>query len=187
MRWTHLYMGLMATAVGFGAVVTYAEDSPDFVPASLAAIAFGIAAAALYLSGRTRRVVLVGPRGEEPLIRLREALDAGGFRVTSCPGPARRPCPALEGKPCPVHGARVGVVVYRLPGAAVTPCGAALGVVEVDLDSTVAAPLFGDGRVVLPAKKGPDSAVRNLRALIAHHPSASRAFIGEEGDARSFG
>ena len=175
MRVIHLLTLLIAAVLGFGAVVTRAENAPLYVPILFAGAAVVIVAFVGKLDARTRRIVLVGPRSEAPVGRLREALDDGGFRIVSCRGPMNRPCPALEGKACPIHGVHEGVLVYRMPGTPVTPCGRALGVVEVDVDPGAQTMLLGDGRAIIPGTKTAASSVAVLKAMMSQHPSVGRA------------
>ena len=128
MRWFDLYMGLMAATMGFGAVVAWTAGMP---PAGIGA--FGVGAGGFLVimalrAAHTPKVVLVGD--PDPSFDLQEALDRDGFAVCSCVGPARRPCPVLEGWECPVRGHPVAAIV-RIPvayGGPAAPCGTALGV-----------------------------------------------------------
>ncbi len=130
MRWFDEYLGLLAAASLFGAAVLWAAGTP--VAAQVAFL--GLSAASLAIMAwrvvRTPRVLLVGEPPGRPRYRLREALDDAGYGLRVCAGPEERPCPVLQGKPCPVRGRPRAALILRRPGdrGPLPPCGEALGV-----------------------------------------------------------
>jgi hypothetical protein len=131
-RWIDLYIALLGVAAGFGVVIALAADAPVYVPIALAALAVGGVVGGLLahrmIARATRPMVLVGPRGRGEVRSLRWALEDEWFDVQGCQGPDARPCPVLQGEPCPIHGHPAGVVIFHGHDsrAPIPPCEAAL-------------------------------------------------------------
>lgn len=170
MRASEWYLGLMAAAFGFAALVVGLEGAPWFGPTAFllaAATALGLM---VRRTVRTPKVVLVGDPGGGRLYRLHEALDEHGYGIRSCPGPGRRPCPVFEGGPCPIRGHPVAAVIspsasYRGPAL---PCGKALGVVSVTVLDALAWPpvVFGPDQALVSSAAGPETTVRAVSRLV---------------------
>ncbi|MFB3738951.1 MAG: hypothetical protein ACE14W_08295 [Candidatus Velamenicoccus archaeovorus] len=178
MRWRDEYLGYVAVIVGFAAVVLWAREVPPAVVAALATAAALLLLALLWNVRRTARVLLVGDREEEPVALMEERLDEAGFEVVRCSGPGVRTCPVELGRPCPVHGRQVAVVVVgRSDGAAVgAPCGRALHlpalVVEEDTEAepeitTVTDEDVRGRRGYVGWRRGPETVVATLDRLLA--------------------
>lgn len=130
MRWSDLYLGLMAATFGFGAVVGWTAGMSSLAVGGFLAATAGFLILMAYRATHTQQVVLVGDPGEDRSFDLQWTLDNAGFAVRSCVGPANRPCPVLEGKDCPIGGHPVAAVV-RIPvnyAGPAAPCARGLGV-----------------------------------------------------------
>lgn len=169
MRWFDEYLGLLAAASGFGAVVAWGAGAGWLGTGSFLVLAAVALALMAWQVVRTPRVVLVGEPARRPLYRLREELDEAGFGFRTCPGPATRPCPVLDGKPCPVGGHPVAAVIFRRRGDAgpLPPCGIALGVPAMSVqEGSDEPPAVGPRRAHLGWGRGPVAAVDTLGALL---------------------
>jgi hypothetical protein len=169
MRWFDEYLGLLATASAFGAIVMIGSGAGRGPALLFVALAGAALAAMTWRTTRTPRVLVVGePRGR-PLYRLREELDEGGFALRFCPGPAGRPCPVFQGKPCPAGGHPVGAVIFRRAGEVgpVPPCGLALGgIPSLTLEEGSARePAVGPRRGGMGWDRGPAAAVEVLTRM----------------------
>lgn len=170
MRWSNAYLGLVAAALGFAAVVLLAEDVAWYsgpLPLLLVAAGFLGAMALRSFGAGARRVLLVGEPGGRPAYRLREELDDAGFGFRTCPGPDHRPCPAMQGGPCPIRGSLTAAIVYSPERGTEPPCGAALGVAELTIaEASPAEPVIEGVRGRVGWQRGPAVAVGALLELI---------------------
>lgn len=120
-----------------------------------------------------RRTALIVNRpgvAEEP---LKKALEADGWRVETCCGPAAADCPMLHARPCSSREAVDVAVVHvegaRLPQSAVLPrlrCAAdsaspALAVIE----GSLSAPRFAARTATVGACNAPDTIIRTVEVL----------------------
>lgn len=117
-----------------------------------------------HLLGPLATALIVNRAGidEEP---LKESLEAEGWFVKSCPGPAKTQCAILRGEPCPVRESVDVAVVYvdqkaMWPGSGMLPrlrCAsdsASPGVIA--LEGSFEAPRFGRGKATVGALRAPE-------------------------------
>lgn len=99
---------------------------------------------------RQPNILIVGE--DRPQWRLRDVLEGAGYSLRFCPGPARRPCPALEGRWCTIRGHPVLAMIVRPADARgpFPPCGPELGIPAVgireDWDRSDEPPLLPQAR-----------------------------------------
>lgn len=125
MRWFDLFTGLMATTMGFGAVVGWRAGMPTEAIGGFVAAAIGFLILMAWGAAHAEQVLVVGAPSADPSLDVRGNLDDVGFAVRTCVGPASRPCPVFDGRECPISGHPVAAVVrvprgYAGPAA---PCG----------------------------------------------------------------
>lgn len=173
MRWTDLYLGLMATTFAFAGVVIRFDGAPwsavipVWILAAVLSIAMGLHARA------TRAILVVAEPREHPEPRLHDELDDAGFAVVSCVGPDARAggCPVLAGRPCPFEGRHpVAAMVFAGTGDVemLPPCGPALKVPAVALvEGSAEGVSFGVDDARIGWNLGPQDAALTLRALLS--------------------
>lgn len=170
MRSSDAFIVLIGATAVFGGVVVAASAGVWY-----AAIPFGVVAlvmlwVARWRSARASHVLLVAqPRGH-PLYRLHEALDERGFALRECPGPVRRACPVLQGRPCPFAGRTVAAVVFREVGylGPTPPCRQALGVpVLTVVEGSDEPPALADGEAVAGWEAGAAVVERTVEDLLS--------------------
>jgi hypothetical protein len=157
-----------AVVVAFGGVVLWATDaSPSIV------VLLALAAAALLLPltwlgrGRERMLVVAETGVERPLAN---AFEAAGFEVWECTGPAEGACPALAGKPCPMHDRPLAAVIVRHEGETrgLAPCGTALRVPALAVEEGSDREPEVVGRVArVGAGRGVDQVLETVDRLVA--------------------
>ncbi|MGZ6526606.1 MAG: hypothetical protein ACXVES_05375, partial [Actinomycetota bacterium] len=152
MRTSDLYIGLMAITAGFSGLVLKLEGAPWSVAIALGSLGAAGLIIMVSRSAGTARVLVVGDPEGGRLNRMEDALDREGFAIQSCVGPARKSCPALHGRPCPVTGHPVAAVIFNPDSyrGAVPPCGSALGIaaLTVEAGSAREAAFEGQGAIV---------------------------------------
>lgn len=162
-----------AGSIGFGAVVAAAAGAAPLA-AFLVAIAVLLALLPLARSLLTPSVLLVGdPDGVDGdrLDGVTRALEAAGFAVSTCDGPARGTCPVVQGGPCPVR-CRAAAVVVSHPATYSGPvpdCGRVLRLPELRIDDCSYLEPFVDrtaGAARVGGSRGPEVAVDTLMALL---------------------
>lgn len=145
MRWFDMYIGLLAVTMGFGAVVGWRAGMPPGALAVVLIVGAVLGTVVAWRAVRTPRVLVVGY--PDPEFDLRESLDEAGYAVRVCVGPARRPCPVLEGGECPIPGQPVAAIV-RIPAGYAgpdAPCGRALGIRMIEVrEATAESPGAGE-------------------------------------------
>lgn len=172
MRWTDLYLGLMATTFAFAGVVLRLDGAPwsAVIPVWVLAAAVGVAMAVR--ARATRKVLIVAEPDRRPQARLRDELDDAGFAIVSCAGPDERAgCPVLAGLPCPFEGHHpVAAMIFAGSGDVemLPPCGPALKVPAVALiEGSAEGVSFGEQDARIGWNLGPQNAALTLRALLS--------------------
>jgi len=135
------FAALLMASLVFGAAITRASGLPAWVWVACGAGAAGAGILALVAwradDRRTPQLLLVGEPGRERSLALSQALDDRGYDVRTCPGPERRDCPVFRGEPCDVKAHPVMALICQVDGGGAlrAPCGEALGVPDVRLDT----------------------------------------------------
>lgn len=172
MRFSDLYRVLIAVALGFAAVVVWAETRTWYGPLVAGIAGLALLAISAWKMAWTTKVVVVGT-GPRPA-DIDQALDEAGYAIKNCPGPEARPCPVLAGDPCPIHGDLAAAVVYTSEGYAgpAAPCHQALHVpvLTVEAGSRNGASVGPTGGSV-GDELGTDAAVRAVEQLLARTPA----------------
>lgn len=169
MRWRSELVLYLATFVVFGAVLLWAGEATRSI-----VVVFGVLAGLLLLvlawrAAHVPRVLVVGT-DEDRLRDLDEALEAAGYEVCTCRGPANRPCPVFRGRDCPLGERPVAALIYRPAGAAgrYAPCGRALHVPAVIVEEHLDAEPTVAGRMArVGLDRGADRVVRTMEDLLA--------------------
>jgi hypothetical protein len=169
MRWRSeftLYLGAIAL---FAGVVLWAQGAPPAMLAVFIGLFVMLLAAFAWQAARVQRVLVVGNPSPE-LGRLDGTLEALGYEVRRCAGPANRPCPVFQGHPCPMTERPVAAIVFREKGevGSYAPCGAAFGIPEVIVEEHLDVEAATVGRMTrVEANRGPDSVIVAMEKMIA--------------------
>jgi hypothetical protein len=169
MRWRSEFTLYLGTFAVFAGVVLWAQEAS---PALLAV--FGVlfvlllAAFALQVT-HMRRVLVVGdPASDLGGIDLN--LEALGYEVCRCAGPANRPCPVFQGLPCPMRERPLAAIVVRDQGetSRYAPCGFAFGIPEVIVEQHLDAdPATIRWMTRVGLDQGPDRVIATMEQLLA--------------------
>ena len=170
MRLTDALIGLLAAMSVFVAAVFWQGDVLSWWGPYLP-LGFGLTAL-LVMSWRrlaAPKGVVVGLPSEQVGHELREGLDEAGYVVLRCGGPTSRPCPVLEGRPCPVHWNPMAAVIFEVDGYAgpEPPCRLGLGVPALTVEEASAeGAQVVDGEGSVGWQRGTTELVRTLDVLL---------------------
>jgi hypothetical protein len=155
-----------AVVAVFGGVVLWATDAPGEIWVATAIAAGVLLLVLATMAESRRRMLVVGETADERPVAL--AFEAAGYEVWECAGPAEGPCPALSGKPCPMHDRPTAAVIVRHEGevGALPPCGTALRVPALAVEEgSDREPEFA-GRVArVGARRGAEAVVETADRL----------------------
>ena len=168
MRWRSeltLYLGAIAL---FAGVVLWAEKAPASVLWVFGVLFMLLVGLFAWQVVHARRVLVVGSPSPD-LGRLDATLEALGYEVRRCAGPANRPCPVFQGRPCPLTERPVAAIVFRDEGEVgrYAPCGAAFGIPEVIVEEHLDAEPAAIGRMArVGADRGPDRVIVTMEQML---------------------
>ena len=160
-----LYLGAIAL---FAGVVLWAQDAPAMALWIFGALFVVLLGLFVWQVVHTRRVLVVG-RSSAELERLDATLDALGYEVRRCAGPANRPCPVFQGHPCPLTERPVAAIVFRGEGEVgrYAPCGAAFAVPEVIVEEHLDVEPATVGRMArVGADRDPDRIIVAMEQML---------------------
>jgi hypothetical protein len=168
MRWRSeitLYLGAFAL---FAGVVLWAQDASPAVLAVFGAMFLLLLLVFVWQMVHTRRVLVVGSPSPS-LGQVDATLEALGYDVRRCAGPANRPCPVFQGRPCPMSERPVAAIVFRDEGETgrYAPCGAAFGIPEVIVEDHLEGPPAEVGRMArIGFDHGPDAVIVTMERML---------------------
>jgi len=164
MRWRSeltLYLGAFAL---FAGVVLWAQGAPPAVLVTFGVLFVLLLAVAAIQATHVRRVLVVGsPSSRLGILDLN--LEGLGYDVCRCAGPANRPCPVFQGRPCPLSDRLVAAIVVRDPDETgrYAPCGYAFRIPEVIVEEHLAAEPATIGRLTrMGFDHGPESVIATM-------------------------
>lgn len=169
MRWRSeftLYLGAIAV---FAGVVLWAEGASPVVLAVFGGLFVILLVAFVWQVARPRRVLVVGTPSPA-LGALDGTLEALGYEVRRCAGPANRPCPVFQGHPCPMTERPVAAIVFRGEGEVgrYAPCGEAFLVPEVIVEEHLDVEPATVGRMTrLGSDQGPERVIVAMEEMLA--------------------
>lgn len=168
MRWRSELVLYLATFVLFGAVLLWADEATWPVVTVFGVLAVLLLGVMAWRAAHVPKVLVVGMDSEE-VEELDEALEFAGYEVCTCAGPANRPCPVFQGRPCPLRDRPIAALIYRPTDATgrYAPCGRAFRIPSVIVEQHLEAePAVVGSMARVGLDRGPDRVVRTMEDLL---------------------